>query len=241
VLALLAAGALAAAPADEGVLWSQGFEDRLPGQAPAGWGGTWGKSGDDLLIVSNLRAVGGRQALLLDRTGGNTEMWGVAAVFPDTEVGWLRFSFAFLVQGAGNDARFSFEIRERLPSGRRVAGLGFAASRVQITPMSAAGTYMDPQRASLGAFEKDAWHRVELWLPTSGAAERRVLARLSRYAGQGAWEAAGGVVQVPGTPPAAGASYGQFMLVMAPGARGYKLFLDDLQAAAVTVAPEASP
>ncbi len=237
-LALVLLTVLAAtAPAAETPLWAQDFEERLPGQAPAGWGGVWGTPGDDLLVISNLRALRGRQALLLDRTGSNTEMWGTAVVFPDAKEGWLRLSFAFLVQGAGNDARFGFEIRETLPSGRRVTGLGFAASRVQITPMSEAGAYLPQQSVSLGGFEKDVWHRVELWLPTPGGGEPRVLGQLSRYVGKGSWDAAGTLVEVPGTPPANTAHYGQFMLVLAPGARGYKLFLDDLQAAAVATVP----
>lgn len=219
----------------------QDFEERVPGQSPAGWGGTWGTPGDDLFVISNLRAVSGRQALLLDRTGGNTEMWGIAAVFPDAREGWLRVSFAFLVQGAGNDARFGFEIRERLPSGRRVVALGFGASKVRLTPMSETGAYRSDQSATLGGFDKDVWHRIELWLPTRGTGARRALARLSRYRGEGTWEEVGPPAEVSGVPPGDGAAYGQFMLVLTPGARGYRLFLDDLQVGTAAEVPAPSP
>lgn len=236
-VALATVGVWGAEPAPRPAPWAQDFEDRVPGQAPADWGATWGTPGDDLLLVSNLRAVGGRQALLLDRTGTNTEMWGIATTLPDTREGWLHVSFAFLVQGAGNDARFGFEIRERLPSGRRVVGLGFAASKVAVTPMSEAGAYLADQKVTLGAFEKDVWYRLELWLPAAGGPERRLPVSLSRYRGEGAWEEAGALIQVPAVAPAGNASYGQFMLVMTPGARGYRLFLDALQAEGVPTAP----
>jgi hypothetical protein len=118
--------------ADDKVTWTQDFEDRVAGSEPGGWGGKWGTQDDDLLIVSNVRSVSGEKALLLDRTGGNTAMWGVSKSFPDVKEGWIRLSFAFLVEGAGHDARFGFEIREGVPSQRKVAGLRFGGSRVEV-------------------------------------------------------------------------------------------------------------
>lgn len=225
------------APAGE-PLWRQDFEDRTPGREPGGWGGKWGQQEDDLLIVSNLRAVSGKQALLLDRTGDSTAMWGVTTGFPDLREGWLRLSFAFLVQGAGHDARFGFEIREGVPAQRRVAGLSFGGSAVKVTPMSESGGHQTAQSVRLGAFEKDAWYRLDLWLPASGNPDRRGAAQLSRYLGDGNWEAAHPPRALPVVAPPEGRGYGQLMFVATPGARGYRLFLDDLQLNAVAAPPE---
>jgi hypothetical protein len=219
-------------------LWRQDFEDRTPGREPGGWGGKWGDQGDDLLIVSNLRALSGKQALLLDRTGDNTAMWGVMTGFPDHREGWVRLSFAFLVQGAGHDARFGFEIREGVPSQRRVAGLGFGGSAVKATPMSESGGYLSSETVRVGAFEKDVWHRLDLWMPASGNPDRRGAVQLSRYCGNGQWEPVRPPQAFPVVAPPEGRGLGQLMFVSTPGARGYRLFLDDLQLHAVPAPPE---
>ncbi|OGV67709.1 MAG: hypothetical protein A3K19_10750 [Lentisphaerae bacterium RIFOXYB12_FULL_65_16] len=219
-------------------LWTQDFEDRTAGQAPNAWSGIWGKQGDDLLVVSNLRCAGGRNAFLLDRTGDNTEMWGVSTPFPDVKSGWAHFSFAFLVQGAGHDARFGFELREAHPSSRRVVALSFGASKVRAIPMSELGGYMDSESVRLGGFEKDAWHRLDLWLPASGSTDRRGAAQLLRRVGDDPWEPVDAAQPLPLFPPSGTNAYGLFMLVANPGARGYKLFLDDLQVTPEPALPE---
>lgn len=209
--------------------WKQDFEDRVPGQSPLAWSVEWGTRGEDLLLVSNLRACGGTHALLLDRTGPTSDMWGIATCFPNHTEGWQCLSFAFLVQGAGHDARFGFEIRTRLPSGRRICALGFSGSKLKLTPMSEMGNHRGRESVELGRFEKDVWGQVEVWLPALTGAEPIIRARLSRMTGDGAWEPAGPVAEIPAFPPTGDAVYGQLMLVTSPGARGYRLFIDDLQ------------
>jgi hypothetical protein len=226
VLVGLACGLLAGA--GEVLPWRQDFEDRVAGSEPGGWGGKWGTQGDDLLIVSNVRALSGEKALLVDRTGDNVAMWGVSKGLPDVTEGWLRLSFCFLVQGAGHDARFGFEIREGAPSQRRVAGLSFGGSKLEAKPMSESGGYMKEGQARLGRFEKDVWYRVDLWMPASGSADRRGAVQLARYLGKGEWEAVGKPQPLSVVAPPTGRRYGQLMFVASPGARGYRLFLDDI-------------
>jgi hypothetical protein len=224
--------------AGEKVSWSQGFEDRVAGSEPGGWGGKWGTQGDDQLIVSNLRAVSGQKSLLLDRTGGNTAMWGVSKGLPDVKEGWLHLSFAFLVQGAGHDARFGFEIREGVPSQRKVAGLRFGGSRVEAIPMSESGGYLSSDRVRLGGFAKGVWHRVDLWLPASGSSDRHGAAQLFQYRGDGKWEPVTLAQPLPVLAPPDGRHYGQLMFVASPGARGYRLFVDDLRVESAPALPE---
>ncbi len=218
-------------------LWSQGFENRVAGQPPVGWGTQWGTIGDDLVIVSNLRAVSGDKALLIDRTGDNTAMWGMATGFPGVKEGWVRLSCAFLIQGAGFDARFGFEIREAFPAQRKIAGLRFGGSRLSVIPMSEVGAYLDKQGVPLGRFDKDVWYRVDLWLPAVGSSDRRGAAQMLRYQGNGQWEPLGPAQPVPVVAPAATSGYGQLMYVATPGARGYRLFLDDVQTTAEATLP----
>lgn len=219
-------------------LWSQGYEDRVAGQPPVGWGRQWGNLGDDLVIVSNLRAVSGDKALLIDRTGDNTAMWGLVTDFPGVKEGWVRLSCAFLIQGAGFDARFGFEIREAVPAQRKVAGLRFGGSKLSVIPMSEVGAYLDKESVPLGRFEKDVWYRVDLWLPAVGSSDRRGAAQMLRYCGEGKWEPLGPAHAVPVFAPPATSGYGQLMFVATPGARGYRLFLDDLQATAEAALPK---
>ena len=231
-------GAVLFAAAGDKPLWSQGFEDRVAGQPPVGWGVKWGDQGDDLVIVSNLRAASGSRSLLFDRTGDNTAMWGTATGFPSVKSGWAHLSCAFLVQGAGHDARFGFEIREAAPAQRRVAALRFGGSKVGVIPMSESGGYLDKESVTLGTFAKDVWYRLDLWLPAAGSSDRRGAAQLLRYAGAGSWEPLGAPWALPLVAPAATSGYGQLMYVATPGARGYRLFLDDLQLTAATALPE---
>ncbi|MBI5833688.1 MAG: hypothetical protein HZB16_15415 [Armatimonadetes bacterium] len=205
MLLMLASAASAQLP------WTQGFEDRLPGQTAQGWSVGWGDPGDDLLLTSNLRAHSGQRSLLLDRqTGEQSPMAGYNTRLPNVAERWLAFSVAFLIQGKADSVRFGFELRGANP-GDRSAAVAFDGRRVSLISGDFAHT------VPLGEYAEDAWSVLWLWLPTSGGAQTEVLARLG----------SGPLVRVPGKAPASG--HGIFMPVTYPGKRGYLLFLDDLR------------
>ena len=210
LLLLLAAVAAAQLP------WHQDFEDQLPGQSPRGWSVAWGDPGDDLLLVSNLRALTGAHSLLLDRQSGEqSPMAGYSTRFANAPNRWVAFAVGLLIQGKADSVRFGLELRGANP-GDRVLAVGIDGRKVSLTAVAA------KESVALGEYEEDGWHRLRLWLPTAGGGQKEAMARLdSRQPGQ--------LCRVPCQAPPSG--WGTFMPVTYPGKRGYLLFLDDLSAA----------
>ncbi len=151
--------------------WRLDFENYVPGQAPREWTFNWGSQGDDLITVTSDHASGGKQALLFDRPESPDAkgQWGAAVSLPGFRDGQGTLSWDFLFFGAGGDARFSFEIRNR--SAKRIVRLG-----------------VEFQRASFGEFWGEAkkaavrpgvWYRMEATVDAGGgAAARSVRLRL---------------------------------------------------------------
>ncbi|MCY3021332.1 MAG: hypothetical protein NTW87_20145 [Planctomycetota bacterium] len=209
----------------------QDFESQTPGESPKDWYSSWGKHGDDLLIVSNLQAAGGKQSLLLDRTGQLIEFGGWTTAFPGASEGWLQLSIAFRVEGAGSAAQFGIEIRAAVSdAGRRVLGLSFGECAVKTIPMNEAGTNASDKEAKpevVGTFDRDVWYRIDVLLPSRSVGPAQGQVTLQRRKSPDGWEQVGTPVRCKIFPPAAG--YGPLMLVPAPDSRGYKLFLDDIR------------
>lgn len=213
LLLLLATAASAQLP------WQQDFEDRLPGQVPAGWSLAWGNGGDDLLLTSNLRAASGQRSLLLDRQSGEqSPMGGYSTRYANLADGWLHFQFQLLLWGKADAVRFGFEWRGANP-GDRVAVIGVDGRKVTFT----SGDFA--KSAPLGEVGEDQWATLQLWLPTTGGAQTEAVARLGD----------GPAVHLPAKPPASG--HGTFMLVTYPGKRGYMAFLDSLSVTRADTAP----
>ncbi|NUQ02233.1 MAG: hypothetical protein HUU35_20490 [Armatimonadetes bacterium] len=215
MLALVAAAVVAGAEP----LWRQEFEGQVPGERPQSWGVGWGDSGDDLLLVSNLRAASGSRSWLLDRTAQNAvTMCGYSTRFVNVAAGWLNLSVSFLVQGKDLNVRLGLEVRGANPGDRLVA-VGLNGGAVSFSTPDGKST------AALGEYDEDRWHRVRLWLPTAAGGQEYAVALLERR-GRDGWEPAGPAGRIPARVPASG--YGTLMPCTWPGKRGYLLFLDDL-------------
>jgi hypothetical protein len=218
-------GAYAQAPtpaATPPVRWAQSFEERLPGETPIGWGRRWGDIGDDLLSTSNIQALTGRRALLLDRTvGEKTPMSGVGVRVPDIQRGWAVATINFLVEGAGHDAQFSLLIREISAPNRVVASLGVGDRNVTVTGVGYAG------KRTLGRMQAGRWYRVVLMLPTREGGQTQGKAQLFERNDAGAFVPL--CENLPLDAVAAPTSgYGVMELVTTAGRANYLLYLDDL-------------
>jgi len=220
--AALLVGAAAPAPAATGgAIWRQGFEAQVPGMTPKGWRPAWGVRGDDQLVVSNLRALSGSRSLLFDRRSGTGDrQWGMHTTIPGVRDGWAVLSWAFLVQGAGNDAWFSFDVRGSIPN-ERVVNVGVHDGIVQLISADW------KTRELLGKHEEDGWYRVVLWLPTPGGRQKSVHGALQRRDRDGEWVAVGEEKEVGASAPRE--RLHSFMLISQPEKRGFLLFLDDIQ------------
>jgi hypothetical protein len=212
---------LPAPAASGGAVWGHDFEGQLPGTVPKGWQPAWGVRGDDLLVVSNLRAVSGSRSLLLDRwSGTEATHWGAHAQMPAVRDGWAVLSWAFLVQGAGSDAWFGFEIQGSVPN-ERIVNVGVFDGIVQFQ----SGDWK--RRELLGRYEEDTWYRVVLRLPTPGGRQTSARGRLLRRDRDGSWLPVGEEIEMPASPPRE--RLHSFRLITSPGKRGYLLFLDDVR------------
>ena len=229
------AGLLACVPLRAGAqapLWQQDFEQQTPGGRPAGWAYGWGSPGDDLLVISNMRAASGRQSLLLDRMGENEAHSGCFTRLPEVTAGWAVLSWCFLVQGQGHDAAFGIEIREASLK-TRVVSIGVGDRRVRLTDANYGNA------VGLGQYEGDQWYRVTLWLPTQDGAQKQAWGELEGRDEEGLWKLVGPRQAVPwagGAP-----QYGAPMVDTTPGKRNYLLFLDDLRLETRAVGAEGAP
>jgi hypothetical protein len=225
VLILLAgallAGPAAPAPAAGPALWGQDFEGQLPGMTPRGWTPAWGVRGDDQLVVSNLRALSGSRSLLLDRwSGTEATMWGAHTETADVRDGWAVLSWAILVQGAGQDAWFAFDVRGSVPN-ERIANVGVFDGMVRLNSADW------KTRQVIGKYDEDTWYRIVLRLPTRGGRQKSAHCRLLRRALDGEWVPVGEEVEVPAVPPRERLRH--FMVITHPEKRGFLLFVDDVR------------
>ena len=202
------------------VLMHQDFEAGVPGTSRSGWQHTWGQKDDDLLIISNVQAASGEQALLLNRAH-NTAQWGAQKSLPAIDKGWLFLSVAFRVEGKGDRAHFGVELRN---GNNRALALSFRFGRVSVaTKLPAIPT--ERAGGGLGLFAEDRWYRVCLWLPSRALPKADGRARLERRTGDG-WAAVGQDVRV--ACDLARKASPLAMLCLSPGRTGFRLYLDDL-------------
>ncbi|HEY3376041.1 MAG TPA: hypothetical protein VGL77_00980 [Armatimonadota bacterium] len=218
--------------ADITTLLAQSFDKQQPGDTPEGWTVTWGEQGDDMLTISNQRAASKPNCLLLDRkTGTNTKAWQCAHMLPAVADGVAVLSFAFLVQGAGNDAVFEIECR---PSpGERGASIQIANRKVS------AFFRTGGKSCTLGECLEDRWYRVELRLPTKGGQQHSAAFTLQAQTDAGKWETVDGTKTLTMTPPQG--QYGMLLLHAVQDKRNSQLFFDDLRFGQVTVKTDVAP
>ena len=98
VAALAALAVAAGVQAQEKVLYSENFEEAIPGQTPKKWTKVWGSPGSDIFAVTNEKSAGGDNALLLTR-GDNQGQWGFGVAFPHVDRGTVEISFNLLLEG----------------------------------------------------------------------------------------------------------------------------------------------
>lgn len=224
---LLSSTALAEEP-----LWQQDFEQQIPGERPAKWAYGWGNPGDDLLVISNMRSVSGRQSLLLDRMGENEAHSGCFTRLPEVTSGWAVLSWCFLVEGRGHDACFGVEVRESSLK-TRVVAVGVSDRRVRLTDANYGNAVL------LGTYQEAAWYRIRLWLPTAAGHQKQAWGQLEARNEEGTWELCAPRQAVPWT--GAGPQYGAPMVDTTQGKRGYRLYLDDFRIEVVPLGAEGVP
>ena len=213
----------------------QDFDSQLPGEWPHGWRHAWGQKGDDLVLVTNLRSVSGRQSFLLDRASGtNTAQWGVQTGLPAFADGWVSLAFAFCIEGKGVNAHVGIELRN---GPKRALSLSFRFNTLTVRtnlPKPPAGL----AGGRLGRYQPGHWYRVRLWLPTRAQPGPRAWASLEGPTAKG---------YVPmGQPVPVACKVAQqpsplLMLNLAPNRRGFRFFLDDLTCRRVPAPPVRAP
>ena len=204
----------------EGPLWQANFDAQIPGEQPRGWGHYWGEQGDDLMTVSNMESVSGKNSFLLDRTGTNEAMWGWGVGLPAVTAGTVVLSWCFRVHGRGNDAHFGWEIR--YPNGReRVAVVGVGDRGVVLQ----SGNWQNS--VLLGRCEEDTWVRVTLELPTRDGKQTQSFGQLEQRQDDGTWQAGErrAVPFVGANPPV----YGVLEMNTSPDKRNYLVYMDDFR------------
>jgi hypothetical protein len=199
----------------------QAYETQLPGEWPKGWRRLWGDSSKAVLAVSNMRAVEGNQSLLFHRT--DTEQYGIACVLPvENGVAGAELSFCFLIVGAGNNARFSFELRQGKGSQNIFGHIGFGGQAVKLGHIS-----RHRMRAKdLGKYTERRWHKIVVTFPEDEGGE--LLAELFILS-----------ATVPGTWQSIGRQHAEtrgsngnplfLTLNTPPNKKGYELYIDQLQ------------
>ena len=157
IAALVVLSFAAGSQAEEKVLYAESFEEAIPGQTPKQWNKIWGNSGSDSFIVTNEKSAAGDNALLLTR-GDNADQWGFGFSFPHVEKGMVEVSFDLLLEGPGNQAWMSFEIRNNTP-GRLI----FGSTSVQDCKIR------DSRRRQVFQLSENAWYKLKFTIPASRA------------------------------------------------------------------------
>ncbi len=182
------------------------FEDQIPGEQPQGWRLNWGHIGDDLFMISNLRAAGGRQSMVLDKRGTNTAHWGFGTLLPQIKSGWLLVSFSFLIEG--READFSIEFQNGNTNAMRwqFANNIFSAGRHRYDP--------------------GKWYRVRVWLPGPDRPDATAWMQMERRTQEGGYEPVGKAVKV--LCAVARNANPHWRINPSPGHRNYRVFFDEV-------------
>lgn len=157
VAALAALTVAAGVQAEEKVLYSENFEEAIPGQTPKKWTKVWGSPGSDTFSVTNEKSAEGDNALLLTR-GDNQGQWGFGVAFPHVDKGVVEISFDLLLEGPGNQACLGFEIRNNT-SGRLI----FGSATVQDFKIR------DSKRKQVFSLTGNTWYKLKFTIPASRA------------------------------------------------------------------------
>ena len=143
--------------AQEKVLYSENFEEAIPGQTPKKWTKVWGSPGSDIFAATKEKSAGGDNALLLTR-GDNQGQWGFGVAFPHVDRGTVEISFNLLLEGPGNQACLGFEIRNNTP-GRLI----FGSATVQDFKIR------NSRRKQVFSLTGDTWYKLKFTIPASKA------------------------------------------------------------------------
>ncbi|MFA6271061.1 MAG: hypothetical protein WC657_07710 [Candidatus Paceibacterota bacterium] len=217
------------------ILWGQDFENQLPGEVVDGWRKTWGDMGEDSFSISNIQVLSGKRSALLDRknvikSGG----YGVAIILPPIKDDWIVLSVPFLVEGAGNDASFSIELRAphdpvETPDAANPHRKLLIFSIIDRKIFSQAGEAKNhPVFGSLlGSYDENHWYRLIAILPLHPNTERQARVLLEKNGDAGSWQQVRPPQSIPIT---IGLEKGfQVMINFASNKRGFLLYLDDLR------------
>lgn len=185
-----------------GLSAAQGFEDRLPGEVPAGWRLAWGRLHDDVFAVSNHQPFAGRHCWLLERPAASTDgQYGVStrlAALPGT----ARLSMALRLDGPGTRAP---GIELRAADGQRcLSRITFSPRRREVLVGSTV----------VGRSEDGRWMRFALDWPAAGGPGSAMIAPADAVPSPVA-------VTLPPRP-------GEVVLMVCVHVTGFTLRLDDL-------------
>jgi hypothetical protein len=199
---------------------TQNFDEQIPGDAPSGWIKLWGNQGDDQFTITNIKAVSGKNSLLLDRQSGtNVAQWGFGRPLPTIDDGWYVTQFDFNVDGAGSDIDAGFELRAKGGGNERACVLGLSGLSVGLS----SGDWK--QKVVLGQIVPGTWYRVTLWTPTTNGKQTAAYATLeSQDSGQ--WKPVGTAQNVPATVPVG--DYGFLEVNTVTSKRNFRVYIDDL-------------
>jgi hypothetical protein len=211
----------------------QAYETQLPGEWPKEWERLWGDSSEALLAISNEHAVEGNQSLLFHRT--DNPMYGLACILPvENGVLGAELSFCFLVVGAGNDAHFSFEMRQGKSNQNIFGHIGFGGQAVKLGHIS-----RHRMRAkTLGKYTEKRWHKIIVTFPEQAGGDLQAELLLLSDPATGQWQS----IARQHTETRGSSGHPLYLtLNTAPNKTGYELFLDELRWTYPTKTSPATP
>lgn len=127
------------------------------------WKHAWGEMGNDLLVASSDAASSGKRSLLFDRQDDQSRaMWGSAVRFPAFPESGGRMRFDFLYLGAGNDASFSFELRDGGSTRIVTFGIGNSRAGFNLHGKSRVSRKEKVRAFAAGAVRAGEWYRVTM-------------------------------------------------------------------------------
>ncbi len=229
--------AAAEPPADKPVAACD-FEDRLPGQAPAGWQLTYGSQEDELFQLSNLRHLSGRNSLLLDRASGQTyAATKFSLPLPDLSRGYAELELGFLIEGS--QANLTLEVGGVHPrqAVKVVLGLRGQGPNIHLYPnFSENWSENWAKKILLGQYQEQVWYRLRLFLPVDNSLPPVAYGLVERRDPAGEWHREGRVGTVPCQPDWSRRPC--LSICAAKGTAGFKFFFDDLKWAAWPQLPD---
>lgn len=204
---------------DEAVRFGQDYEDQLPGEWPQGWKRLWGDSTEDILTLSNMKSVTGNQSLIFDRL--SQKMFGLSCELPRLAPGTAaELSWFFLIEGAGYNASFSFEIRQGNQRDHPLGHVSFGSRNISLFPAKRGRK----SKESMGKYAEGVWHRVVLSFPADTTEPLRGQVYAQQPSGEWALTGSG---EVEAAEPRNVPIF--FSLTPPPNFTGYSLYLDALR------------